>query len=164
MDFENEILELLVKTKIPRSSKRANITGIRYKGADQRNYGFLIESATLGYVRCWQTGFKVISNFTLQNLELYNLLKEYGKHICSHEFESICVNHNVVCKPHRDINNKGVSTIQAFGIFSGGELGMELEEGKSIKIDIRKPFVFDGGNYTHWTEQFQGDRYSVIWF
>lgn len=164
MELENEILELLVKTKIPKSSKRANITGIRYVGGDRRNYGYPIETATMGEVRDWKTGFKTISNFTKDNLYLYETLVEYGKIYVPHDFQSICINHNVVCQPHRDINNKTLSTIQAFGIFSGGELGMETADGKSISVDIRKPFTFDGSKITHYTKPFQGDRYSVIWF
>ena len=162
--MEDELLELLVKTKIPNSSKRANITGLRYIGNDKRRYGYPVQSITLGSVRDWRTGFKTISKFTLENLKLYELLIDYGNQVCPHQFNSICINHNVVCQKHRDINNKGISTIQALGIFSGGNLGMEIEDSKSISIDIRKPFTFDGSKYTHWTEPFQGDRYSIIWF
>lgn len=164
MDLQNEILELLVKTKIPKSCKRANITGLKYVGADKRKYGYSIESATLGKVRDWKTGGKMLSKFTLQNVELYALLIEYGTLICPHSFDSICINHNVLCGRHRDINNNGLSTIQAFGIFSGGNLGMELEDLKNVSVDIRQPYTFDGSRITHWTEPFQGDRYSIIWF
>lgn len=163
--MEQEILKLLTLTNIPKSSKRANITGIRYTGKDNRNYGFPIQSFTLGSVRDWSNGLKTISNATKENQELYQLLIEYGKTICSHPFESICINKNVVCQKHRDINNKGISTIVALGTFTGGHLGMEISPTESISIDIHsKPFSFDGGKITHWTEPFDGTRYSIIYF
>ena len=163
--MEEEILELLNNTKIPNSSKRANVSGLRYIGKDKRRYGFPIQSATLGEVRCWKSGFKTISNFTLNNLELYELLIDYGNKICPHKFNSICINKNVVCHKHKDINNKGNSTIVAFGDFTGGRLGMEIEPDKSIFIDIKKnPYTFDGGNVLHFTEPFEGTRFSIIYF
>jgi hypothetical protein len=108
--MEDEIERLLLETIIPKSSKRANITGLRYYGNDRRKYGYPIESITLGLVRDWKTGGKIISSFTKRSVELWDALCNYAK-LKNIDFESICINHNVLCLPHRDKNNKRLSTI-----------------------------------------------------
>ena len=154
------ILESLKKITIPKNCKRPNVSGLKYVGADKRKYGFPIESVTLGSVRDWQTGYKTISKFTLENLELYELLLEYGKTICPHPIESICLNHNVMCQKHVDRNNKGMSTIVGLGDYTNGQLWVE---GQVVDIH-NKPFTFDGSKYYHYTLPFEGDRYTLIFF
>jgi len=160
--METEIESVLRETVIPNNSKRANVSGLRYYGNDNRKYGFPIKSMTLGLVRDYQTGGKTISKFTKTNEKLWDLLCEYAKKNDFFKFESICINYNVRCLPHRDKYNKNLSLIVGFGNYTGGELGIITENMETLKINIfHKPHIFDG-NLIHYTEPFEGDRWSVI--
>jgi hypothetical protein len=158
--METQIEELLHKTIIPLNYKRSNMSGYRYTGNDKRRYGFGIRSVTLGEVRDYNTGGKRVSNFTKNNLKLYNLIVEYGKTITDIPFKSICINKNTVAEPHLDRNNKGVSCIVGLGDYSGGELVYGTE-----KVNIHKnPIHFDGSKILHYSLPFDGTRYSLIFF
>eukprot|EP00969_Alexandrium_andersonii_P317778 14037217-Alexandrium_andersonii.AAC.1 len=66
------------------------------------------------------------------------------------------VNVNFACAPHRDEQNRGPSTVAAFGRFSGGALFVEQPGGAArvrhagtdlhgVLLDIReRPVVIDG--------------------
>jgi hypothetical protein len=158
--METEIEELLHKTTIPLNYKRSNMSGYRYTGNDGRRYGYGIRSVTLGEVRDYQTGKKRISNFTKNNLELYNLLCEYGASITDIPFKSICINKNTIAEPHKDRNNKGVSCIVGLGDYTGGELVYG-----ETKVNIHKnPIHFDGSKIEHYSLPFDGTRYTLIFF
>jgi len=150
----DNILIYLEKIIIPSTQKRSNMSGVKYRGADNRLYGNSIKSVTLGEVRDWKTGGKCISKFTKLHPHLWELLKEIK------DFKSVCINHNTVALPHRDKNNKGESTIIAIGDFTGGEL---VVENKVIDIH-NKFFSFNGSQKLHWNLPFVGNRYSIIFF
>ena len=162
--MENQIYESLKQVVIPLNYKRPNMSGFKYKGADNRNYGYGIRSVTLGIVRDWKTGGKIISNFTKHNLQLWELLLVYGESICNYPFSSICINYNTIAQPHKDINNSGESTIVGIGNYKYGELVVVYPDGEKI-IDIHnKPYTFDGSVYLHYSLPFENDRYSLIFF
>jgi len=160
MNEMEEILLYLKSITIPLNTKRPNMSGIRYRGNDNRLYGEPIRSVTLGYVRDWKTGGKTISRFTLSHPDFWNLLVEYGNENVPHPFQSVCINHNTIAKPHHDGNNKGVSSIIGIGNYTGGELVVNHQV-----IDIHnKLFTFDGSKELHWSLPFEGERYSLIFF
>eukprot|EP00930_Biecheleria_cincta_P045781 TRINITY_DN31554_c0_g1_i1.p1 TRINITY_DN31554_c0_g1~~TRINITY_DN31554_c0_g1_i1.p1 ORF type:complete len:611 (-),score=85.52 TRINITY_DN31554_c0_g1_i1:20-1852(-) len=75
----------------------------------------------------------------------------------------VCVNRNAQFKPHLD-SGKGrgqsLSMIVALGDYSGGELMVE-----GVSHDIRySPLEFDGWHERHWTNPFQGERFSLVFF
>jgi hypothetical protein len=158
--MENKILELLHTVTIPLNYKRSNMSGYRYTGPCGRKYGFGIRSVTLGEIRCYKTGKKVISKFTKHNPELYELLCEYGKTITELPFKSICINENTVAEPHIDRNNSGVSCIVGLGDYTGGE----LVYGETTVNIHRNPIEFDGSKIIHYSLPFEGTRYSLIFF
>jgi hypothetical protein len=50
--------------------------------------------------------------------------------------------------------------IVGLGDYTGGELYVEGE-----LFDMRfKPIEFDGWKLRYWTNQFQGERFSLVWF
>jgi len=158
--METEIEELLHKTTIPLNYKRSNMSGYRYTGNDGRRYGYGIRSVTLGEVRDYQTGKKRISNFTKNNLELFEKLCIYGASITDIPFKSICINKNTIAEPHKDRNNKGVSCIVGLGDYTGGELVYG-----ETKVNIHKnPIHFDGSKIEHYSLPFDGTRYTLIFF
>ena len=76
---------------------------------------------------------------------------------------SVAVNCNARFRPHRDSGagaGQGVSLIVGLGDYAGGELFVEGEP-----IDIRyAPARFNGWKQRHWTNAFEGERFSLVWF
>lgn len=76
------------------------------------------------------------------------------------KYTNVQINKNVKCDPHRDKKNIGDSVIFTVGDFKGGRLGTEIG---SLNI-YRNPIMFNGSEIEHWTEDYQGDRYCVIYY
>jgi tRNA U38,U39,U40 pseudouridine synthase TruA len=73
------------------------------------------------------------------------------------------VNCNAEFTPHVDSgtgSGQSLSMIVGFGDYTGGELYVEGD-----LFDVRfKPIEFDGWKLRHWTNQFHGERFSLVWF
>jgi len=71
------------------------------------------------------------------------------------------VNRNVAFTPHLDSGEgNGLSMIVSLGDFAGGAFVVEGDD-----YDIRyKPLEFDGWKQPHWTQPFEGERFSLVWF
>jgi hypothetical protein len=95
--------------------------------------------------------------------ELYSILLEfYEKYVKEHlpEYTSIQVNKNYKTSPHIDKNNAGISYIIGLGDYKGGELIIN-----SYKHDIHyKPLMFEGKKWIHSTNDFNDNRYSLVFF
>jgi hypothetical protein len=74
-------------------------------------------------------------------------------------YTTIQVNKNLQCDPHVDKNNMGPSYIIGLGDYTGGEL---VIEGKAF--NIRNRFKRFDGTKGHWVNDFQGERYSLVYF
>eukprot|EP00930_Biecheleria_cincta_P049347 TRINITY_DN34561_c0_g1_i1.p1 TRINITY_DN34561_c0_g1~~TRINITY_DN34561_c0_g1_i1.p1 ORF type:complete len:477 (+),score=62.96 TRINITY_DN34561_c0_g1_i1:190-1620(+) len=101
-------------------------------------------------------------------------------------FTSIQLNYNYASRPHVDKNNLGTSFIVGLGDYTGGELWVHDESGDSKwtmrgeqdvtafyhvgrelngqSLQIRNAWTIFDGNKLHWTNEFEGERYSVIYF
>jgi hypothetical protein len=89
---------------------------------------------------------------------LYRLLLDYARKHVKISFTGIQVNQNYSSKPHKDIGNLGDSYIVGFGDYTGGELNVW-----NVNHDIRhKPLIFNGAENLHWTQPWQGTRYSLV--
>lgn len=76
------------------------------------------------------------------------------------KWSSIMLNQNYKSLPHKDKNNDGMSCIVGFGDYTGGELNVE-----GTKYDIKhKPLHMLAGEQLHFTEPWEGDRYSIVFF
>jgi len=73
------------------------------------------------------------------------------------------VNRNARFTPHVDSGTgagQSLSMIVGLGEYEGGSLFVEGDT-----HDIRyKPLQFDGWRQRHWTEEFNGERFSLVWF
>lgn len=73
------------------------------------------------------------------------------------------VNCNAAFTPHVDSgkgSGQSLSLIVGLGDYVGGELSVEGND-----FDIRyRPLEFDGWKLRHWTQRFQGERFSLVWF
>ena len=93
--------------------------------------------------------------------DLFDALLEYGEKYCNFEFTNIHVNKNVVCPPHKDKGNIGISMIVSFGNYTGCNLMVEGEH-----LETREnPVYFDGKEKLHWnTDDLNGTRYSLVYY
>ena len=79
-------------------------------------------------------------------------------------YTQIMINKNYQIPPHFDSANVGESVLCAFGDYSGGEINIEYDEGV-VQVDAQeKPIKFNGSKYKHWVSDFDGLRYSLVFF
>eukprot|EP00957_Ditylum_brightwellii_P131282 10012860-Ditylum_brightwellii.AAC.1 len=73
------------------------------------------------------------------------------------------INCNAQFTPHVDSgrgSGQSLSMIVGLGDYIGGELAVE-----GSMYDIRyEPLEFDGWKLRHWTNMYQGERFSLVWF
>jgi len=141
---------------------------IRKKGEKSNRRGFPLNhrSATFGYTRARYGTRKNgklydLSTYSLKYPEVYQELLRIGNLICPFEFNSIHVNENVTCPPHKDSNNIGESLLISFGDYTGSNI---VVEGNEYNTNC-KPIIFDGSNLLHYnTNNLEGNKYSLVYF
>jgi hypothetical protein len=140
------LIELLKKRRIPVYYERKNSgvgRSLPFGIINRRNYGMGRSKNN----RMFPEHYK-------EMLKIAEILKIDCK------WTSIMLNDNYKSLPHRDKNNDGDSCIVGFGDYEGGELNIEGE-----KYDIKyKPLHMNGSLQTHFTEEWTGCRYSIIFF
>lgn len=96
--------------------------------------------------------------------KLYKHLLDFADKYVDISYNSITVNQNYKSIPHRDKHNIGNSYIIAFGDYSGGDL--KIHEGDlSGNHDIKyKPIIADFSKMLHSTEDWSGNRYSLVFY
>lgn len=101
--------------------------------------------------------------------EIYLELQNMASILCPFPCNSFIINKNFQCNPHKD-KNKSDSVIVGIGDYKGGELVIsESTEDFSgiwwepVEYDIKyTPLQFNGSLHSHWTKDFTGDRYSIV--
>ena len=89
------------------------------------------------------------------------LLRKYvGNHFV---WGALQLNHNSVSKPHRDKGNAGYSLILLAGVYTGGSFNC-YEEGLRTPPGASGLIVMTDGTKEHFSEPFQGERYSIVAF
>lgn len=119
---------------------------------------------TLGIIKGRVTKIYSLSRSSKKFPQIYEEVVRIGKLICPFEFESIHLNHNVVCPRHIDRGNTGESVIISFGDYSGGTLF--IESGEVAEYDTKnRPLKFNGSKYYHWNAPIlEGNKYSLVFF
>jgi hypothetical protein len=91
---------------------------------------------------------------------LYEAICNFGKKHVPIEWKAIMFNYNFKIKPHKDGKNVGDSYIVGFGNYTKGELVVE-----GVEHDIKyKPMIFNGFLKEHYNKEWEGDRYSMVFF
>lgn len=92
-------------------------------------------------------------------------LTEFGKyHFPDFRFTDIQINYNWASPKHKDKGNIGDSIIIGIGDYTGGELCIDRDTVIDT-IDIHDmPYKFDGRKYTHWTQDYSGNRMSIVFY
>lgn len=107
------------------------------------------------------TGDYLLPTFDKKNPHIYPLVVKFvNKYAPDFDYNCGYVNKNVQMIPHKDKSNIDSSIIFGLGNYTGGRLYVEGEP-HDIKY---KMLEFDGKREEHWTEYFEGTRYSMIMF
>ena len=83
-------------------------------------------------------------------------------------YSQIQINRNYTCPAHYDSTNQGESIIIGLGDYDGGELVINKSHGEFLHMETHDltdcPVQFDGSKYAHGTLEYEGDRYSLVFF
>lgn len=103
-----------------------------------------------------------LSAGSLKHKELYEEIMRIGRMIVPFEFETIHLNHNVVCPPHIDGLNVGNSVILSIGDYEGCNL---VIDGIGEFDTNCHPILFNGSQMKHWnTPLLSGNKYSFVFY
>ena len=159
--------DILNNFHFPKNDQRKNI--LNYHGEEYR--GFVLGDILLRPY--WQDikGCRTMPTSMLKKKKYKDLFEEttkYFKDNCPEDnfiYTSIQYNYNHKCKKHIDKNNIGDSYIIGFGDYTGGKLIIYDKDNNPEYIDIKNKFYkFNGANFYHETEDFTGQRYSLVFF
>ena len=97
--------------------------------------------------------------------ELDIVFKEFSKlYFPDFEYLQVTMNYNFQAPPHFDSKNVGQSVLCGFGNYTGGRTIVEYDC-HIKKYDAREaPVMFDGSKFRHSVEDYQGDRYSLVFY
>ena len=125
----------------------------------------------LGLIKNWVGGHSIQDCKKLNVMKYKKLFEETMKYFNYNSPESdfnyttIQYNKNHKCKKHIDKNNVGESYIIAFGDYEGGRLIVYDANDNPEYIDIKNKFYkFNGAKFYHETEDFKGERYSLVFY
>ena len=156
------MLNILQEFSFPKNCNRKNIMN-----EDDDEY----RGMALGLVRKWTPRWEISECNKLKvpkYRELYEKTKEYFKLNCPEpdfEYTTIQYNKNQKCAKHIDKNNIGDSYIIGFGDYTGGELIVYDKDDTPTMVDIKnKFFKFNGALNYHETNDFEGERYSLVFY
>lgn len=115
---------------------------------------------TLGVTRGRFNGIIGISHYSKKYPHIYNEVKRIGK-LLDFDYDSVHVNHNVVCPRHLDSNNVGDSVLVSFGEYTGCAIVID-----ELPYDaFCQPIMFNGSNLIHYnTNDLVGNKYSLVFY
>lgn len=151
-----ELFNMLQKISIPIIYDKTKPDGTARRGFSTHR------AAPLGLVRQRLTGLVAESRFSRIHPKIHDEIFRIGKLICPFEFTSVHLNHNVVCPPHVDNKNAGVSCLVSFGKYKGGEI---VVNGNQYNACF-KPLIFNGTVLPHWNNPLEegSQKYSLVFY
>jgi len=167
---KDNLLKMLKGITVPMISKnRIDASGNILLRARENIIGAIGRTCNFGLVRSRRFGYTT-SRHSVKWTDLHKAIFQFGNHVCpaGMDITSITLNHNVKAKKHVDSFNVGGSVIVGIGDYKDGKLRV-YEGGKESETytayDIQdKPLMFNGAMYAHETEDFTGDRYTIIYY
>jgi len=144
-----EILYTLENFKFPKNYNRNKIS-----------YEKFSYSITFGRIQFFRKYFN--SKYNKIFPEIFELLQKFlqNSQYSNFKYTTITINKNFKCKPHKDINNIGNSLIIGLGNYINGNLNISNKS-----FDIHNKFLlFDGSKNLHYVEDFEGNRYTIIYY
>lgn len=119
------------------------------------------KSLTFGLTKARFKGTVGLSRHTLKYPKIFEEVNRIGKLCCPFEYNAIHINKNVVCPPHIDSANNGVSALISFGDYEGCKIMIEDFE-YNAKLT---PTIFNGSCLVHSnTPLISGTKYSLVFY
>lgn len=164
------LLDELAKVKIPKIVKGHDRTKGIYAGkyVSQRGdvIGMIGRTINFGYGFIRHRGYgPFLANSKYAGV--YGALCDYAQALLPPDFHYnvITLNHNVKAKKHKDVYNVGDSIIVGIGPYEGGALRVYSNDTDYVAKNIKDtPIQFNGHTTFHETEDFTGDRYTMIFY
>lgn len=135
---------------------------IKKKSGNNNRRGFPAHRAiTFGITRGRFTGKTELSYYSKKYPQIYEEILRIGNKYCPIKFNSIHLNNNVVCPPHKDSKNVGNSCLLSFGDYSGCNIVID-----GVQYDAKyNPIVFNGAELEHYnTNDLIGNKYSLVFY
>lgn len=134
---------------------------IKKLGGQNNRLGFPTHrGAIFGLVRPRKnSGILTLSADSKKYPAIYDELFRIGNEL-GFIFNSIQVNRNCMCPPHKDKKNVGDSMLISFGEYTGGEI---VVEGTPYNA-FHHPLIFNGAELEHYNNEADGDKFSIIFF
>ena len=100
-----------------------------------------------------------------ENPEIWVMLKEFQElYFSDFVFSGVQLNKNYLIPRHKDSANKGESVLVCCGDYIGGNTIVEIDDEEISMNGREKPIRFDGSKYYHRVEEFEGNRYTAVFF
>ncbi len=97
--------------------------------------------------------------------DLADIFKEFSfLYFPEFEWSQVQLNKNYRCPPHYDSSNIGESILLTLGDFKGGETVVKINDEEIIHDSHNKLIKFNGSKYLHWTTEFEGNRFALVFF
>jgi len=135
---------------------------IKKKSGNNNRRGFPAHRAiTFGITRGRFNGKTELSYYSKKYPQIYEEILRIGNKYCPIKFNSIHLNNNVVCPPHKDSKNVGNSCLLSFGDYSGCNIIID-----GVQHDAKyNPIVFNGAELEHYnTNDLIGNKYSLVFY
>lgn len=167
-DARETLLQELKKITIPKITKtRYNEDGSIKVHQRDLIIGNIGRTENFGFGLTRRKGWTTL-RATIKHPELMKALVEYGNLVVPEGFfyNMITLNHGVKAKKHLDKLNVGNSVIVGIGDYKGGALRLyEPNTENYVAHNIcDTPILFNGAEIPHETEDFEGDRYTMIFY
>lgn len=123
-------------------------------------------TCNFGLIRGRQIGYAV-SKYSIKYPRIYRAIFDFAKHVCppGMDVTSVTLNYGVKAKKHKDSFNVGDSVIVGISDYQGGKLRVYTSETDYTAYDIKDtPLMFNGSELAHETEDFSGERYTIIYY
>ena len=166
----DELLDILRRTRIPRilQSNLARRPDGRVDYVAQRGdvIGTIGRTMNFGFGNKRGKGYgPFVANGT--HPELYKKIVEFTEVALPSDFvfHTITLNQNVKAKKHKDGQNVGESYIIGIGDYEGGKLRVFRDEINYVALGIKdNALKFNGAELAHETEDFTGERFTMIFY
>ena len=96
--------------------------------------------------------------------KLYKHLLDFAERYVDISWNAITVNQNYKAAPHYDKNNLGVSLLVGFGDYKGGALRIHEGDLSGTHDLHHKAIIADFSKILHSVEDFEGQRYSLVFY
>ena len=165
-------MEEIINFQYPINRTRCQTKYSKGKDKSEVHRGMALGLVNIRPINQIQLGYKPQQDCRLLAMPKYSdffkLVKKWFSETYPYYFKysTIQFNKNNKCAKHIDANNVGVSLIIGLGDYTGGRLIIYDYEGEEKKyIDIKNKFYkFNGSKYYHETEEFTGDRITLVFY